>query len=279
MRDRPTNPVDYLRGIGVESVFRFILTHPDMDHMDGLAALADAFPIANFWDSGVRREDPPFEEGGCPYREGDWDCYKQLRDGRVPGANVVSPRAGSRFQFANEGPGNGMGDDGDGINILAPSAGLVRSASSSGDVNDGSYVLACETSGGMVVFGGDAHDDTWEHIITNYRGVVENCAVLIAPHHGRDSGRSYRFLDVLRPRLTVFGQAPSEHLAYDAWRNRGLRVITSNQAGNVILEETLGWIDVWIENAKFAARAGCDHRAANGYYYLGSATGSASGGG
>ena len=35
MKNRPTDPVAYLRNLGVSSVFRFILTHPDMDHLDG----------------------------------------------------------------------------------------------------------------------------------------------------------------------------------------------------------------------------------------------------
>lgn len=29
-----TNPYEYLKLIGVDSIFRFILTHPEMDHMD-----------------------------------------------------------------------------------------------------------------------------------------------------------------------------------------------------------------------------------------------------
>src|SRR5665213_2096993 len=41
MSKKTTNPISYLEGIGVGSLFRFILTHPDMDHLDGLDALMD----------------------------------------------------------------------------------------------------------------------------------------------------------------------------------------------------------------------------------------------
>src|SRR5690606_30242447 len=58
--DYPTNPLDYIERLGERSIFRFITTHPDMDHLDGLNPLANKFPILNFWDSGVRREKPDF---------------------------------------------------------------------------------------------------------------------------------------------------------------------------------------------------------------------------
>src|SRR6266576_6352600 len=32
----PVNPVSYVNNLGVTSIHRFILTHPDMDHMDGI---------------------------------------------------------------------------------------------------------------------------------------------------------------------------------------------------------------------------------------------------
>jgi len=37
----PVNPIEYLRDRGISEVFRFILTHPEMDHMDGIK---DFFP-------------------------------------------------------------------------------------------------------------------------------------------------------------------------------------------------------------------------------------------
>ena len=42
MCKKPTNPIEYLQSsLNTSSLFRFILTHPDMDHMDGFNQLAD----------------------------------------------------------------------------------------------------------------------------------------------------------------------------------------------------------------------------------------------
>ena len=40
----PANPVAYLKNHGITDVFRFVLTHADMDHMDGIEAFFSAFP-------------------------------------------------------------------------------------------------------------------------------------------------------------------------------------------------------------------------------------------
>jgi hypothetical protein len=58
--------------------------------------------------------------------------------------------------------------------------------------------------------------------------------------------------NLIKPKLTLFGNAPSEHLGYGAWNYRSLALITSNQAGNIVLEIGDGFIDVFVENDRFA---------------------------
>lgn len=247
MRHNSTDPIEHLSNLGASQVFRFILSHPDMDHCDGFKALVDEIGIANFWDSGVRKEKPDFVDS--PYNEEDWDRYVVVRDRKHSGVTVVTPRSGNTFQFANEGDPEGRGDC---LDVLAPSPSLIQAANTNGDPNDASYVILYRSAGGKIIFPGDAHDNTWEHVIEEHANKVANCAVLIAPHHGRDSDRSYDFLNTLKPKLTLFGCAPSKDLAYSAWRNRNLSYITNNQAGNVLLEAHADGIDVYVENLSFA---------------------------
>ena len=245
MREHPTDPVAYLQNLGVRNVFRFILSHPDMDHLDGFRALCDEVGVQNFWDSGVRKAKPAF--AGGHFNEEDWDHYVKVRDGRA-GVTVVTPLADSRFQFANRGD---PADGGDYLSIVGPDASLVQAANQSGDVNDGSYIIVYRSCAGRFVFPGDAHDKTWEYVLAHHEDIVRDCAVLIAPHHGRASGRSYEFLDVLNPGLTLFGCADSEDLAYDAWNRRDLFHLTNNQAGNIVLQPRSAGIEVFVENTRF----------------------------
>ena len=250
MCSNPTNPIEYLKNtIGASSLFRFISTHPDMDHLDGFNRLANEISIENFWDSGARKSKPDFE--GSPYKEEDWDRYVKFRDGKEYGVNRISCLAGSRFKYANE---DDVGGNGDRLHILAPDQKLVDDANETGDgdFNDCSYVILYRSSGGNVIIAGDAHDNTWEYILQNYEDDIKNCKFLLAPHHGRKSNRDYSFLDTMKPKLTLFGCAPSEHLAYSAWNYRNLDYFTQNQCGNMMLQVVDGYLAVYIENEKFA---------------------------
>ena len=249
MRNHPCNPLEYMDSKGMSSVFRFILTHPDMDHMDGIQALFKSRSVWNYWDCGTRREKPDF--GGSPYLEADWDYYEKLIAGKVDGVTVVRPRAGSQGKFwsADDDDHNGAGDY---ISVVAPCGALVDEANDCGDVNDASYVVVYRSCAGRIIFAGDSNDKTWEYILEHHENLVSEAAVLFAPHHGRKSGRSYSFLDVVKPRVSFFGCASSEHLAYDAWRNRGLLYFTANQCGNAHIYPVGEDVSVFIENEKYA---------------------------
>ena len=45
MRHRTTNPIEYMKRNAIGTPFRFILTHPDMDHLDGFNALCAKFGV------------------------------------------------------------------------------------------------------------------------------------------------------------------------------------------------------------------------------------------
>ena len=58
MKDHPTDPIAYMEDIGVSDIFRMIVTHPDMDHMDGLERLFKTFNVVNFWTTENDKGDP-----------------------------------------------------------------------------------------------------------------------------------------------------------------------------------------------------------------------------
>ena len=53
-----TNPIEFLKNSRISSVFRYIQTHPDLDHMRGLAALKQEIEIVNFWDTFHNKKTP-----------------------------------------------------------------------------------------------------------------------------------------------------------------------------------------------------------------------------
>ena len=231
-------------------MFRFLLTHPDMDHMDGIKDLFEAFRPINFYDTDNTKE---MEwKNGSPYRIEDWNFYKSLRDGKPlndPKRITIFPGDDSAYR-TKDWNGNPAGDA---FYCLAPTPQLVTAANeSSGDYHDASYVILHVTPAGRILFSGDSHDATWEYILDTFEDAVRDVDLLIAPHHGRKSGRSYQFLNVVNPKMTFFGNARSEHLAYGAWHNRGLELVTNNQANCMVVDTSGSNLTLYVTHEAFA---------------------------
>ena len=156
---------------------------------------------------------------------------------------------GAKGKYYNEDEQGKSG--GNGLHILAPSKELVKIANETDDYNDCSYVILYRTGNYKILFAGDSHDKTWEYILNNYENDVKNIDLLITPHHGRDSDRSYDFLDILNPKLTFFGNAKSEHLAHGEWNNKRLEKITNNQ-GNCLIAKIDESMDILVTHREFA---------------------------
>ena len=250
----PVNPISYMKDHGISSIFRYVQTHPDMDHMDGIEALFDEFSPTNFWDTDNTKGMQASSWEGSPYRGSDWSFYKHLCDtGPDHDPRRLTLFSGARGHYYNRGSdGTGWGD---GLHVLAPTEELVATANEADhDYNRCSYVILYHTGGRRIVFGGDSHDETWDHILEHHKDVVTDIDLLIAPHHGRKSGRSYEFLDTLTPTLTFFGNARSEHLAYRAWANRGLSIVTNNQASCMVVDTSTDPMTLYVTHENFARR-------------------------
>ena len=202
----PVNPVTYMKSRGISSIFRYIQIHPDMDHMDGIRALFDKFAPINFWDTNNRKVISSDSWNSGRYSREDWEFYQTLQKGAVPGGpKRLALLAGAEGKYFNVAADGRKG--GDGLYVLAPTQELLATANRTEEYNDCSYVILYRTGDWRIVFGGDSHDRTWEFILEEYSQDVSNVDLFIAPHHGRKSGRSYEFLDALRPSLTLFGKA------------------------------------------------------------------------
>jgi competence protein ComEC len=243
-KEHPDNPIDYLTKLKVENIFRFIITHPDMDHLDGINDLYSEFPVTNTWDTDNKKE---LDLKAFPnkYNPEDWKFYKSIRDGKYSLSKRHTFTAGDSKLYFSE----------DNIKILCPTQTLINQANAEGgDIHDLSYVLLFtfpKKNGGewKIIFSGDSHDNTWNYIIKNYKDEVTNIDVLFAPHHGRDSNRSYDFLKTLTPSVTLLGNASSEHLAYTCYPKTR---ITNNQAGYVVIDIDEDRLLFLVKNKQFA---------------------------
>jgi hypothetical protein len=79
-KDRLTNPIDYLKArFTPRSIFRYIQSHPDMDHMAGLHRLCvdEKYQVVNMWDTKhcIQKDEDALRTGASNHDINDWHTY------------------------------------------------------------------------------------------------------------------------------------------------------------------------------------------------------------
>ena len=225
-----TNPIEFMKAnYPGKSLFRYIQSHPDLDHMRGLTALRDEkINIFNFWDT-EHEKTPDFQSD---WDEETWQRYQELRTGKA-NATVLHNFRGTRNAFFNEEPAGTPG--GDGIEILSPTPELVKESDEADKINNLSYVLMITYKGIKIILGGDAEKEAWDAIVKHY-GANLKCNLLKASHHGRDSGFHEEALKLMKPDFTVIsvGKKP-ETDASNKYRQHSTNVWSTRWKGNITL--------------------------------------------
>jgi competence protein ComEC len=211
------NPLAYLESLTTNtSIIRYVQTHPEMDHMDGLYDLASKYSISNFWDTQNKRKKPSDFSYG--FREIDWDKYQELRSSTnakyfLRGTSSIVPDGGV-YPYQ--------------IYVISPSNQLVEEANQHEDWNLLSFVIVLQYNNFKLLLGGDASDSAWQNIYdyavndATAKSLLSNVTVFKAPHHGRLS--SYcgcDMLNLMKPKEIVIskGSVPGEQSAYNNYYN------------------------------------------------------------
>lgn len=209
-----TDPVEYYAShVGVSHVgdrvpaFRFILTHPDMDHMSGLVRLNERFGIINFWDTRNNKTIPDDSWESSEFRKEDWDLYQRLRFSESS-PKCIRPQRDEVGKFWDE----------DQIEILAPTDGLSELADATEDYNHVSYVLRISHAGRRVLIGGDATVEVWDDVLQNYGRHMLRADVLLAPHHGSKHNFHREAMEAVAPKLVIVSVHAGKDYAYDEYK-------------------------------------------------------------
>jgi competence protein ComEC len=226
-----TDPIEFLKNnYPHQRVWRFILTHPDLDHMRGLRGLYENIGFDNFWDTRHTKPTPNFRSDEDKV---DWEFYQLLRTDSSGLKPRFYTRGDSLFAFGRDEYGQPSGDN---IEILSPTPDLVRACNAAGKSNSLSFVLRFRHADRSVLLPGDAEDDAWE-IMTGLYGNALKSDFLKASHHGRDSGYNLSAVQLISPLLTFVsvGRKPDTD-ASSKYRQQCPRVASTRYHGNIELQ-------------------------------------------
>lgn len=197
------DPIEWFKANIGTSMWRFILSHPDMDHLSGIRRLlsgSSGIDLTVGWaydHARVRKEeDFPTDAGWL-----DWLWYTAWR-GESAVEGVTWP---PRIHPMRGDIGNYWTDDT--IEILGPTPSLIADCDECDEYNDGSYVIAVNhgpTS--RLLAPGDIESKAWNDMIA--ADVLGKVNVLIASHHGRNSGYHEAALNLMNPEVVIISSDP-----------------------------------------------------------------------
>jgi len=245
-------------------ITRVISTHPDEDHICGLAFLDKKIDILNFYcvENSAIKED----------ESDSFKHYCELRDDNEKHYYVYK---GCKRKWMNDYDKNDSQDPGcSGINFLWPVTtnsdyiDALQKAAEGTAFNDISPIFTyTRTKGVKMMWMGDIEHDFLEKIKDNIDW--EEVDILFAPHHGRDSGKvPSDILKKLKPTIIVIGEAPAEHLNYYSDYN----TITQNSAKDITFKCETGKVHIYVSSPTYSVGYLTDEKQEDDSlgYYLGS---------
>jgi competence protein ComEC len=241
------DPYDYYKAnFNGRSIFRYLQTHPDMDHMSGMHRFfwQEKVPLANFWDVA---HDKTFEEAdfkNSPYDYLDWMTYRMLRLGGGP--EDANGDASEHVVIKNTRLAQGQLWTDDNIEVLSPTAELIDGCNASDEFNDCSYVVKISYAGRSIILPGDAEELAWKSMLTELGSAPLACDILKAAHHGRKTGFYQPAVEAMNPKIVIcsVGEKPDTDATEDY--NRIADKVLSTRFNGTIRVKI--WFDgeVWV---------------------------------
>lgn len=222
-RATPSNPIEYITSnFDYQDIFRFILTHPDMDHLSGIKELFDLKNIYNFWDAKNNKNISSDDWDNSPYSKEDWDFYQEMKN-KEECPKYLNLYRGSKSDCCWVQ---------DGIEILSPNQELINHSEETEEYDNLSYVLMIEYQSIKAIIPGDATILALNNIIENYDEDMLKADILLAPGHGSKNHVCKDFLDIVKPRLTIVSVAEGVDYDLETYKKYG-RVLSTKHYGNV----------------------------------------------
>jgi beta-lactamase superfamily II metal-dependent hydrolase len=188
---------------GVDQIDLLIVTHPHIDHLDDILNLDEAMAPDVFIRprlisnrnllSGIRESQKP----------------KMLRYLELCGEYSTAIRAGTSSDPYTPTHWGGMK-----IQTFIPNP-------ASGNINNHSVVSVLEYAGSKIVIPGDNEAPSWESLKNRpgFLGAIRGADILVAPHHGRESGWDREIVSLIAPSLTVISDKPAGTSAVSKYSN------------------------------------------------------------
>lgn len=186
------SPLEYLdHHYGVQQIDYGVVTHPDLDHIDDIEKF-DAMNPKVF----CRPKHIPDGKVLEDIREKDRHKFEKYVDMNRKYNQPILDECSDNPKNPNNYGGLEMDT-------------YISKSCPLDNFNDHSVVTVFQYAGVKVVVPGDNGACSWEELLnqSGFRNAVKDADVLLAPHHGRESGWHDEAMDAINPGITVISDA------------------------------------------------------------------------
>lgn len=229
----------YLWERGITRLDHVIATHPQLDHIGGLAWVLREFEVGRYWSNGVVREEPFY------WRVHDALRARGLGEDRAEEGRAIIENGPCRLDVLNPPP---VGE-----RMHSREAG----ATSGSLLNNLSVVTRLACGPHVFLLTADAEVETLARLY--HRGALARATVLKVPHHGAasslyrpwitDAGRITAVVSV--GRHNPYGHPASE--VVDVYRSAGIHVLRTDRDGAIWITARLSRPEVRVDTVRDAA--------------------------
>lgn len=192
------------RNYGVVILDGVTITHPHRDHLDDIFNFDELSPRTLYRPTHLSEDD---------IREGNSRQDKEIIDEYLKIDRRYSGQVDS-----DSNPFLAKNNGGAQIDTFFP-----RLCATS-NLNNHSIVTIISCASSKIIIPGDNEPPSWNELLAtrSFLSAIKGTYILLAPHHGRESGFSSELFKYISPYLTIISDGPSDTTASDKYSNHSL---------------------------------------------------------
>lgn len=174
--------IQALKDLGIEQIDYLVASHPHIDHIGGIPAVAKEFPIKTAYQSYVEYTTQTYQNYVAALKEG--------------GMEVINVSTGDTFDFGSQVK----------VEVLGPEKDIVYPDgfpdNSTQFLNNKSLLLKFTYGESTALFGGDLYIAQEREYIDQYGDKLQ-ADVAKADHHGKDTSNLKKWIKTVSPKIVV----------------------------------------------------------------------------